>query len=1129
MVLPLTLVLLATVPAPEEEARLVDGYALTLSGGVSLGSYEAGLNWALVRAFRARMGEMLLRRRPRLVGVTGASAGSINALLAAALYCETDESAARSSVDDNLLRSAWLHVGLDSLLPEDPRAYRPDDAVLASAALEPVVVEVQKALFDGGMAFRPRCRIPMGLTVTRVRPLEQDVGGLRVTSQRAVLPLLFDIDSAGKVRFERQPLPGALEATESRLALADFAEMGKVGVHPEVVLQSLLASAAFPLAFRPRVLCECATDCGPDPEAPEGICPGPRGTPLTGLSCQAHSAAQGGRALKICMRRFADGGVFDNAPVGLALEQSEAFWRPGVLKPLIALFVDPDIRRLQPSKRREEGTPALRGGGAILTFALDLVQTARNRELSRAAQAGRWNRTTRRLLLTTSGQTRDYLQLLGELLDLEGPPPSPTLPPALHGTPAERARLARTLQSCLLRLAPRPLDASSEALGRQCAGFFRGEAVGDPLQADPPLRARAMEPLSETEIVDLVTLVSRTFGNPNNPARENAERKMLDASTPPRSRIEMGRVLADRLEIVSLFEIYLAEHLGFLSHGELPEARLLQLRREVLGSLTQTETLGPSSARVAAAQLEEALLSLAGRSGPGTIPAEARRVLEEVRAEPPGTLFGIAQLLPLLSALDELPPSQVDAPLLRAWQRLDRLVQLRPRLQSLSADTVQVSLDSRTLLSEGTAERTLALSTRFSPLAGAQLANFAGFLDEPLREFDYYAGVYDGLHSAALFVCREQDPAEQTRAAPVRLASSWDLDLSQIETQRCVGAAMGQVAALLGIPASEKASTVVAWLARAELGASLGSSAQTERELARPEWSWLGPPRDPRSLGSLGIVGHVLLSQKSPCTDQDREALCISDVTFDQFLTALAEAGYKPESRAMRLAVEDRTQFWRETLQRGLDRAATIELTSGGPSETGQRKGILFALSAGEVWTRGDVNGSSVRFSLDPSTIPSVPLADGPGWAIWAAHAVPYRAALDVARGGLALSWIEPALRLGPHFSVLSTLQLVDIEFGERTSSTFGLRPAFHLAGLTVSAGPRLAVHWNGGTDWGGEVGVSMLQDRLGLSLGVRRLSGFNDVFVALSVSDLNGMIYWLTPWAERKKVTVTDLGRPEP
>ena len=236
MLLPLVVTFLVSAAPAAEEARLEDGYALTLSGGVSLGSYEAGLNWALVRVFRAKMSEMLLRRRPRLVGVTGASAGSINALLVAALYCETEESAARSSIDDNILRSAWLHVGLDALLPDDPRAYRPDDAVLASAALEPVVVEIRRALLENGLAFQPRCRLPLGLTVTRVQPLERNVGGLRVTSQRAVLPLLFDIDDQGKVRFERQPLPPASDASESRLALADAAEMGKVGVHPEVVL-----------------------------------------------------------------------------------------------------------------------------------------------------------------------------------------------------------------------------------------------------------------------------------------------------------------------------------------------------------------------------------------------------------------------------------------------------------------------------------------------------------------------------------------------------------------------------------------------------------------------------------------------------------------------------------------------------------------------------------------------------------------------------------------------------------------------------------------------------------------------------------------------------------------------------
>ena len=1126
MLLHLLVTVLAGAAPAAEENRLEDGYALTLSGGVSLGSYEAGLNWALVRTLRTKMNEMLLRRQPRLVAVTGASAGSINALLVAAMYCETEESAGRSSIDDNLLRSAWLHVGLDALLPEDPRAYRPDDAVLASAALEPVVADVRSALFEGGLTFRPRCRLPLGLTVTRVEPLEQNVGGLRVTSQRAVLPLLFDIDDQGKVRFERQPLPQSSDSSESRLALADVAEMGKVGVHPEVVLQSLLASSAFPLAFRPRILCECATECGADPEAQDGTCPGPQGTPLTGLSCHAQSAAQGGRALKICMRRFVDGGVFDNAPVGLALEQSEAFFRPGILKPLTALFVDPDIRRLPAVSRREKVDRSLRGIGAIGTFLGDLVTTARNRELSRAAQAGRWNRTTRRLLVASSGQVREYLELIGELVDLDGPPPSVALPPGLHGNQAERIRIGRTLQSCLLRLAPRPLDAASEALGRQCAGFFRGEAVKDPLDSDPAVKARVSEPLSDAEIADLAGLVTRTFGNARSPARQSSERKMLDPATTPKGRVEVGRALADKLEIVSLFQIFLADQLGGIGHGELPESRLLRLRQEVLEFLTQGEQLGPSAARLAASQLEDALGQIAARSGPGTIPAEARRVLDDVRGEPSGTLFQISRILPLLSALDGVPPSSVDASLLRAWQRLDRLVQLRPRLQALAADTVQVAERARSLLPEGTPERTLALSTRFSPLAGAQLANFGGFLDQPLREFDYYAGVYDGLHAAAVFVCREQDPDDTTRTAPIRQPSSWELDLSKMETQRCVGEAMGQLAERLGVRTSQKATTLVGWLARAELGAWIGSSSLADKELARPEWSWLGPPGDPYALGSLGIVGYVLLSQKSPCTEHDREALCVSDLSFDEFLSALRDSGYKSESRAMRLAVEDPRQFWRETVQRGLDRAATIELTST-VADVGQRKGVLFALSAGEVWTRGDVNGTSVRFALDPSTIPSVPLANGPEWAIWAAHAVPYRASLDVARGGLALSWIEPALRLGPRFSVLSTLQLVDIEFGQRTSTTFGIRPALHLGGLTVNAGPRFAVHWNGGTDWGGEVGISMLQDRLGLSVGVRRLSGFHDVFVALSVSDVNGMLYWLTPWAERKPVDVTDPVRP--
>jgi hypothetical protein len=235
----------------------------------------------------------------------------------------------------------------------------------------------------------------------------------------------------------------------------------------------------------------------------------------------------------------------------------------------------------------------------------------------------------------------------------------------------------------------------------------------------------------------------------------------------------------------------------------------------------------------------------------------------------------------------------------------------------------------------------------------------------------------------------------------------------------------------------------------------------------------------------------VLLSQKSPCTEHDREALCISDLSFDEFLSALRDSGYKSESRAMRLAVEDPRQFWRETVQRGLDRAATIELTST-VADAGQRKGVLFALSAARSGRAETSTARGCASCSDPSTIPSVPLANGPEWAIWAAHArCPYRAALDVARGGLALSWIEPRSGSAPASRCSSTLQLVDIEFGQRTSSTFGLRPGAPPRVLTVNAGPSASPCTGTADRLGGEVGVSMLQDRLGVSVGVRRLSGF--------------------------------------
>jgi hypothetical protein len=87
--------------------------------------------------------------------------------------------------------------------------------------------------------------------------------------------------------------------------------------------------------------------------------PGPlAGKSIGGLTCSAYSAARGGQEFKLCRSNFIDGGFLDNAPVGLAVEQAEAFSSPRTLRPLTVLLVDPSIRRPRESLRLRRREPS---------------------------------------------------------------------------------------------------------------------------------------------------------------------------------------------------------------------------------------------------------------------------------------------------------------------------------------------------------------------------------------------------------------------------------------------------------------------------------------------------------------------------------------------------------------------------------------------------------------------------------------------------------------------------------------------------------------------------------------------------------------------------------------------------
>ena len=85
----------------EQNEREKLNMSMIISGGVSLGAYEAGYNWAMIKMLAEIRDDHHGLIEPDLKSVAGASAGSINALLSAMYWCQKDSVPLHNSVDDN--------------------------------------------------------------------------------------------------------------------------------------------------------------------------------------------------------------------------------------------------------------------------------------------------------------------------------------------------------------------------------------------------------------------------------------------------------------------------------------------------------------------------------------------------------------------------------------------------------------------------------------------------------------------------------------------------------------------------------------------------------------------------------------------------------------------------------------------------------------------------------------------------------------------------------------------------------------------------------------------------------------------------------------------------------------------
>jgi len=274
--------------------------SMVISGGVSLGAYESGYNWALIKMIsKVRESNKLVE--PDLRSIAGASAGAINSALSAMYWCQKDSIPLKNTVDDNLFYDTWVNLDIDDLIipGKDPE----NKSTLFSAR---VLVEKGKKIVEHMQQpiYKKNCEVPLGIAVTKAVPIVENFGDLKMKNQNFSIPLTFK-EKNGKAIVENRDMPPSENF---------YISIPNIEKDYSKLIDVLLASSAFPAAF-PQV--------------------------------KLDYAYKG----KTYSHYFVDGGVYDNVPLDLAVNlDSEAS---------LFFFLDPsNIRKekiaVQEKEEKEE-------------------------------------------------------------------------------------------------------------------------------------------------------------------------------------------------------------------------------------------------------------------------------------------------------------------------------------------------------------------------------------------------------------------------------------------------------------------------------------------------------------------------------------------------------------------------------------------------------------------------------------------------------------------------------------------------------------------------------------------------------------------------------------------------------
>jgi predicted acylesterase/phospholipase RssA len=307
-------------------------FSLVIRGGISLGVYESGVNWALLRLLkdlRDNPGEAGTVR-PELLAAAGASAGAINGFLAGLMWCaeEAENGNDIDTLDSNLLRDTWRSIDINKLLDYSDAPEFEDKAAFTRRLLRKVQERVTSAINQ--RSFHSSCNVAFGASLTRSKPVLAANAGVHVPQQRLVLPLRIQSDprSPGAIRMRNLKFPKPSFTTEDQEELSNRPFLASViyldGDFEKPVLEADLetgdvfnaikASASFPVAFAPLKLSYCLYQ------------PAPLRDQRVQVRLKDRSRTPDRRCPENYRRLssyFVDGGVFDNDPVELVRKLSE--------------------------------------------------------------------------------------------------------------------------------------------------------------------------------------------------------------------------------------------------------------------------------------------------------------------------------------------------------------------------------------------------------------------------------------------------------------------------------------------------------------------------------------------------------------------------------------------------------------------------------------------------------------------------------------------------------------------------------------------------------------------------------------------------------------------------------------